>query len=44
VPKSDQSELKSRLFWIVGESGPIEDHARQLARSDRMLECAFRAS
>ena len=38
VPKSDQELLRNRLLWIVGESGLIEDHARQLARSDRMLE------
>jgi hypothetical protein len=38
VPKSDQDQLRNRLLWVVGESGAIEDHARQLARSDRMLE------
>lgn len=38
VPKSDQEQLRNRLLWIVGESGTIEEHARQLARSDRMLE------
>lgn len=38
VPKSDQDQLRNRLLWVVGESGAIEDHARQLARSVRMLE------
>jgi hypothetical protein len=38
VPKSDQEQLRNRLLWLVGESGAIEDHGRQLARSDRMLE------
>ena len=38
VPKSDQEQLRNRLVWVVGESTTIEDHARQLARSDRMLE------
>ncbi len=38
VQRSDQEQLRSRLLWVVGESGAIEDHARQLARSERMLE------
>jgi hypothetical protein len=38
VPKSDQDQLRNRLVWVVGESGTIEEHARQLARSERMLE------
>lgn len=38
VPKSDQEQLRNRLVWVVGESAVIEDHARQIARSDRMLE------
>lgn len=38
VPKSDQEQLRNRLIWIVGESAAIEDHARQLTRSERMLE------
>lgn len=38
VPKSDQELLRNRLLWVVGESGAIEDHARQLGRSERMLE------
>ena len=38
VPKSDQEKLRNRLLWVAGESGAIEDNARQLARSDRMLE------
>ncbi len=38
VPKSDQDVLRNRLLWLVGESAAIEDHARQVARSDRMLE------
>lgn len=38
VQKSDQEQLKNRLIWVVGESASIEDHGRQLARSDRMLE------
>jgi len=38
VQRSDQEQLRNRLLWVVGESGAIEDHARQLARSERMLE------
>jgi hypothetical protein len=38
VPRSDQEPLRNRLLWLVGESGAIEDLARQLARSERMLE------
>ncbi len=38
VPKSDQEQLRNRLVWVVGESGSIEDHARQLARCEKMLE------
>jgi hypothetical protein len=38
VPRSDQEQLRNRLLWLVGESASIEDHARQLARSERMLE------
>lgn len=38
VPKSGQDQLRNRLVWVVGESGAIEEHARQLARSERMLE------
>lgn len=38
VPRSDQEPLRDRLVWVVGESAAIEDQARQLARSDRMLE------
>ena len=38
VPRSDQEQLRNRLLWLVGEAGSIEDHARQLCRSDRMLE------
>jgi hypothetical protein len=37
VQRSDQEAIRNRLLWVVGESGAIEDHARQLARSDRML-------
>jgi Family of unknown function (DUF6079) len=38
VPRSDQELLRNRLLWVVGETGSIGDFARQLARSDRMLE------
>lgn len=38
APRSDQEPLRNRLLWVVGEPGPIEEHARQLARSERMLE------
>ena len=38
VPKSAHEQLQNRLLWVVGESSGIEDHARQLARSDRMVE------
>jgi hypothetical protein len=38
VPRSDQDPLKNRLVWVVGESGAIEDRARQLARSERMRD------
>lgn len=38
VQKSDQEQLRNRLLWVVGETGAIDDHARQLARSEKMLE------
>jgi hypothetical protein len=38
VKKSDQNGLRNRLVWVVGESVSIETHARELARSERMLE------
>lgn len=38
VSRSDQEPLRNRLLWLVGDSGAIEDHGRQLARSERMLE------
>lgn len=38
VAKSDQEQLRNRLIWVVGESVAIEEHARQLDRSARMLE------
>lgn len=38
VQRSDQDQLKNRLLWLAGESATIEDQARQLARSERMLE------
>ncbi len=38
VQKSDQDALRNRLVWIVGEGGGIEDHARQLARSEHMVK------
>lgn len=38
VQKSDQEQLRNRILWVVAESGAIEDHARQLAKSRRMLE------
>lgn len=38
APRSDQEQLRNRLLWVVGESGAIVDAARQLARSERMLE------
>jgi hypothetical protein len=38
VQKSDQEPLLNRLIWVAGESGAVEDHARQYARSERMLE------
>lgn len=38
VPKSDQEPLRNRLVWLVAEGASIEDHARQLGRSQRMLE------
>lgn len=38
VQKSDQDQLRNRLVWLAGEAGGIEDSARQLARSQRMVE------
>jgi len=38
VPRSDQEPLRNRLVWVIGEAGSIEELARQLARSERMLE------
>lgn len=38
VQKSDQEQLRNRLLWVVGETSGIEDFARELARSEKMLE------
>lgn len=38
VPKSAQEQLQNRLLWVLGEAGAIEDTARQLSRSQHMLE------
>lgn len=38
VAWSAQDQIKNRLVWLVSETGAVEDLARQLAKSDRMLE------
>ncbi|MBI4818899.1 MAG: BREX system P-loop protein BrxC [Deltaproteobacteria bacterium] len=38
VQRSSDELLKNRLVWLVGESAGLESHARELARSERMLE------
>lgn len=38
VQKSDQNGLRNRLLWVVSESGTIEGYARELARSEKMVE------
>ncbi|MCA9627282.1 MAG: BREX system P-loop protein BrxC [Myxococcales bacterium] len=38
VQKSDQNGFRNRLVWVVGESVSIESQARELARSEKMLE------
>jgi Family of unknown function (DUF6079) len=38
VQKSDQDLLRNRLVWVADEASGIEDSARQLARSQRMVE------
>ncbi len=38
VPKSDQNGLRNRLVWVVGEVAAVENQARELSRSERMLE------
>ena len=38
VQNSATDNLKNRLVWLVGQSTGIENHARELARSERMLE------
>lgn len=38
VQRSADDNLKNRLVWLVGEAAGIESHARELARSARMLE------
>jgi hypothetical protein len=35
---SGQDQVKNRLIWLVSDTGTVEDLARQLAKSDRMLE------
>lgn len=38
VPRSADPQLANRILWLIGETGSIEDNARQLARSERVLE------
>lgn len=38
VPKSTSDQLRDRIVWVVGDPGPVEDLARTLAKSRRMLE------
>ncbi|MBI2378669.1 MAG: BREX system P-loop protein BrxC [Deltaproteobacteria bacterium] len=38
VQRSSDDLLKNRLVWLVGESAGLESHARELGRSERMLE------
>ena len=36
VQKSDADPLKARLLWVVGDPGPIDNLAREFARSEFM--------
>jgi hypothetical protein len=38
VAFSDQEPNRNRLVWLVSDTGTVEDLARQLAKSNRMLE------
>lgn len=38
VPRSNSEPLRERILWVVGDPGPIEDLARTLAKSRRMVE------
>jgi hypothetical protein len=38
IPKSEQDLLKDRLVWVVGDPGPIENYAYNLARSEHMVK------
>ena len=38
VSWSDQENNRNRLYWLATETAPVEDAARQLAKSEKMLE------
>jgi hypothetical protein len=38
IAKTEQEPLRNRVVWPAGETTAIEDHARQLGKSERMLE------
>lgn len=38
VKRSDQEPLRNRIVWVAGETVPVDEVARQLGRSERMLE------
>ena len=37
APRSSSDQLRDRILWVVGDPGPIEDVARALAKSNRMI-------
>lgn len=38
IQKSEQEQLKDRLLWLAGDPGPIENLARDFARSEHMVK------
>ncbi|MBK8256776.1 MAG: BREX system P-loop protein BrxC [Polyangiaceae bacterium] len=38
VPKSDQEAFRNRVIWVAGDTSPCEDHARQLGKSEHIIE------
>lgn len=38
IPRSDQENLRNRVLWVMSDSGSLEDIARELGRSERMVK------
>ncbi len=38
VQESDKEPLRERIVWVVGDAGPVDGIARELAKSQRMIE------